>query len=125
MTIPYDYHLNFEALKKSTNELERLLNKYRQEDDDVECVYQTLKDLFHLIKTDQFKKAINGNLEAGYIMGERGLKSKYPDLAKDYSTFSLDVHGWTDNPNNRIIDQKIELALLKARAKRDAEKENQ
>jgi len=124
MSIPYDFHLNFAALRKSTEELERLLNHYRKEDEDVECVYQSLKNLFHLIKTDQLKKAVSGNLEAGYIMGERGLESKYPDLHEIYATFSLDIHGWTDNPNNKIIDERIELALKKARAKRDAEKEN-
>jgi len=125
MTAPYDYHLNFEALHKSTENLESLLNQHRKNDEDVECVYQTLKKLFNLIKTDQLKEVVSSNLEAGYIMGERGLKSKYPDLANAYSTFSLDIHGWTDNPNNKKIDKRIELALEKARAKRDAEKVNQ
>jgi len=121
MSIPYDFHLNFEALHKSTNELEHLLNKYRREDEDVECVYQSLKNLFKRIKTNQLKQARQGNLEAGYIMGERGLESKYPDLRSAYSVFALDVSGWTDNPNNKIIDEKIRLALEKARAKRDAQ----
>jgi len=118
MSIPYDFHLNFVALRKSTEELERLLNQYRKEDEDVEVMYQTLKNLFHLIKTDQLKKAVSGNLEAGYIMGERGLKSKYPDLHEAYATFSLDVGGWTDDPNRAKRHQMIEEMRAKVLAEK-------
>jgi len=121
MSIPYDYHLNFEALKKSATELENFLNQHRKNDEDVNAMYQSLKNLFYLIKTDQLKKAIDGNLEAGYIMGERDVDGKYPGLRTLYSIFSSDISGCTDDPNRVKRHRMIEEIRAKVLAEKAAQ----
>lgn len=121
MAEPYNFHLNFEALHRSTAELERLLNQYRPENKYVEEAYQSLKPLFDKIHNDQLKKAIEGNLSVSRMLGESGVEIEYPDLRHAYSIFSHDVHGRTDDPDNDKINEQILLALEAARAKRDAE----
>ncbi|EHD12869.1 hypothetical protein CIN_22090 [Commensalibacter intestini A911] len=122
MTAPYDYHLNFEALHRSTEELERLLNKYRSENKYVEEAYQSLKPLFDKIHSNQLKKAIDGNLSVSRMLGESGVEIEYPDLSQAYAVFSLDVKGLTDDPFNEVFKKMYEKAKAKAFAE---QKENQ
>jgi len=125
MAEPYDFHLNFEALKKSTKKLECLLHKYRQEDNDVEEVYKILKPLLNKIKANQLKEPVEDSFRSsGYYIYETPIAELYPDLREAYSTFCIDVKGMREGPINEQIREKIQKALEKARAKRDAEKEN-
>jgi len=124
MTEPYDFHLNFEALHKSTDELECLLNKYRQENKYAEEVYQTLKPLFDKIKANLLKKAIEGTFGISRMVTESGLEDQYPDLGKAYATFCWDVKGLTDDPYNDELDARIRKAQQEELARRAALKEN-
>jgi len=72
-------------------------------------------------ESDQLKKAVSGNLEAGYILSERGVDCKYPDLANAYATFSLDVGGWTDDPNRAKRHRMIEEIRAKVLAEKAAQ----
>jgi len=121
MTAPYDYHLNFEALHRSTEELERLLNKYRSENKYVEEAYQSLKPLFDKIHSNQLKKAIDGNLSVSRMLGESGVEIEYPDLSQAYAVFNLDVQGITDDPRNFKFREMYEKAKAKVFAE---QKEN-
>jgi len=118
----YDYHLNFEALHKSTDELERLLNKYRHENKDVEYIYQGLQSLFTKIHNHELKEAIKENLIYGRFMSDSGVEDQYPDLRTAYSHFYLDVQGLTDDPFNEVFKEMYEKAKDKALAE---QKENQ
>jgi len=124
MTEAYDFHLNFKALHKSTNELEFLLNKYRSESKYVEEVYQGLKPLFDKIKANLLKKAIEGNLSVSRMLGESGIEDQYPDLSEAYAKFSHDVHGRTDDPYNDELSARIRKAQQEELARRAALKEN-
>jgi len=115
MAEPYNFHLNFEALHRSTAELERLLNHYRPENKYVEEVYQSLKPLFDKIHNDQLKKAIEGNLSVSRMLGESGVEIEYPDLSQAYAVFNLDVQGITDDPRNlklREMYNEIKAKIL-------------
>jgi len=121
MAESYDYHLNFEALHKSTETLEKLLNKYGQENKYVEEVYQSLKPLFNKIHSNKLVKAIEGNLIAGRLMSDTGLDEQYPDLRSAYSNFSWDIKGLTDAPLNYTLQEMYEKAKVKALAKKTAQ----
>jgi len=45
----YKNHLNFDDLRKSTERLEMLLNKYRSESKEAEAVYKILEPLLNKI----------------------------------------------------------------------------
>lgn len=121
MTEPYDFHLNFDDLRKSTERLELLLNKYRSESNEVEAVYKILEPLLNKIKANQLKEPVEDSFRSsGYYIYETPIAELYPDLREAYSTFCIDVKGMREGPINEQIREKIQKALEKARAKRDA-----
>jgi len=121
----YKNHLNFDDLRKSTERLEMLLNKYRLESEEAEAVYKILEPLLNKIKANQLKEPVGDSFRSsGYYIYETPIAELYPDLREAYSTFCIDVKGMREGPINEQIREKIQKALEKARAKRDAEKEN-
>ncbi|WP_144289644.1 hypothetical protein [Commensalibacter intestini] len=118
----YKNHLNFDDLRKSTERLEMLLNKYRSESKEAEAVYKILEPLLNKIKANQLKEPVEDSFRSsGYYIYETPIAELYPDLREAYSTFCIDVKGMREGPINTKIRETIRLALEAARAKRDAE----
>lgn len=121
MSDDYKNHLNFDDLRKSTERLEMLLNKYRSESKEAEAVYKILEPLLNKIKANQLKEPVEGSFRSsGYYLDNTPLGEQYPDLRNAYSNFFIDVKGMREGPINTEIRGKIRKALERARAKRDA-----
>lgn len=121
MSDDYKNHLNFDDLRKSTERLEMLLNKYRSESKEAEAVYKILEPLLNKIKANQLKEPVEGSFRSsGYYLDDTPLGEQYPDLRNAYSNFFIDVKGMREGPINTEIRGKIRKALERARAKRDA-----
>lgn len=121
MSDDYKNHLNFDDLRKSTERLEMLLNKYRSESKEAEAVYKILEPLLNKIKANQLKELVEGSFRSsGYYLDDTPLGEQYPDLRNAYSNFFIDVKGMREGPINTEIRGKIRKALERARAKRDA-----
>jgi len=122
----YKNHLNFDDLRKSTERLEMLLNKYRSESKEAESVYKILEPLLNKIKANQLKEPVEDSFRSsGYYFSDTPLGEKYTDLCNAYSNFYIDVKGMREGAINQKINETIRLALEEARAKRDAEKEKE
>lgn len=90
------------SLKQLAITLEKTLEKYAPHDPDVKSLSNSVKSLIERAK-DEKDIDKNESLPGAYFFSERDL-SKYKDLEKAYSQFSIFIVSGSDEEYQRLLD---------------------